>query len=129
MRPLRFIVPCATPAVAPTPARHTPPSKALAVLGIALLALSQASIAGDPCAAVMCLSQNKAAPDQCKEHVDAYFNIRVYHAHSVFDPGATAAKRYDQVLTNCSNARQEDKDYVQATYGTLEYYPFGYVSE
>lgn len=122
--PVWLISPCAKPAIA----AHSVPRKSNrlhALVGMALLALSQASLA-DPCGAVMCLSTNKTAPEQCKGHVDGYFNIRVYHKHHHYDPGATAAKRYAEVLEHCQDARQEDKDYVQATYGPLEYYPFEY---
>ncbi len=98
------------------------------ILAIAFLTMSQPTIA-DPCGAVMCLAQNKSAPQECKGHVDEYFNIRVYRKRYIFDPGATAGKRYNEVLNNCSDARQEDKDYVSAKYGTLEHYPFDYASE
>lgn len=77
----------------------------------------------------MCLSENKSAPQQCKGHVDGYFDIRVYRKRHIFDPGATAAKRYNEVLNHCSEARPEDRDFVSAQYGTLEYYPFDYVSD
>lgn len=82
----------------------------------------------DPCGAVMCMSTNKFSPQECKGHVDEYFNIKVCHNQKkkgcVFDPGATAAKRYDEVLDQCPDAEQQDKDYVNATYGTLEHSPF-----
>jgi len=87
----------------------------------------------DPCGAVLCLSTNKTAPHQCKEHVDGYFSIKVRvkpckHCGEVFDPGATAAKRYSEVMDKCDGARQQDKDYVNGMYGTLEYSPFDYVN-
>lgn len=82
---------------------------------------------GDPCGAVMCLSVNDSAPWQCGDHVNTYFNIRVYRGKKhVFDPGATAAKRYSEVMDQCPDAEQSDKDKVNATYGTLEYFPFGF---
>lgn len=120
--------PSATPAAAIRPTCHNSPCITLRILGTFALALTipQVAHAGDPCAAVMCLSQNKSAPQQCKGQVDDYFNIRVYHARHKYDPGATAARRNSEVTSRCSDARQEDKDFVQATYGPLEYYPFGF---
>lgn len=83
------------------------------------------AFAGDPCGAVMCLSVNQSAPWECRDHVDAYFDIRVYHGkHHHFDPGATAARRYQKVMDQCPDAEQEDKDKVNAMYGSLEHYPF-----
>lgn len=81
----------------------------------------------DPCGAVMCLSVNGSSPWQCGDHVNEYFNIRVYHGKKhVFDPGATAAKRYSEVMDQCPDAEQQDKDKVNAMYGSLEYFPFGF---
>lgn len=93
---------------------------------------SGAAFAGEPCAAVLCLSTNKMAPHQCKSAVDDYFTIREYHrpckrCGKVFDPGATAIKRLREVLEKCPDARDEDRDYVTATYGSLEYSPFDYI--
>lgn len=119
----RLSLPCATPATA----AHAPTSaRCLLATFVLALAFSDAALAGDPCGAVMCLSQNKSAPQQCKGEVDDYFNIRVYHARHKYDPGATEARRYSEVTSRCSDARQEDKDFVQATYGTLEHYPFSF---
>lgn len=120
--------PSATPATAAHAPRRNAPTSARCLLATFVLAVvfSDAALAGDPCGAVMCLSQNKSAPQQCKGQVDDYFNIRVYHARHKYDPGATAARRNSEVTSRCSDARQEDKDFVQATYGPLEYYPYGF---
>lgn len=100
----------------------------MAAFALASLAGTQAAMA-DPCGAVMCMSHNETAPWQCKEHVDSYFNIRVYRSHKksrIFDPGATAIKRYQEVMDKCDGAKQEDKDKVNAKYGMLEYSPFSF---
>ncbi len=104
----------------------------LSIIGAALAALVAQPALADPCGAVLCLSTNKTAPHQCKEHVDGYFSIKVKRkpcrkCGEVFDPGATAIKRYREVMDKCDGARQKDKDYVNATYGTMEYSPFDYV--
>ena len=93
-------------------------------------ALAAVPAFADPCGAVLCLSTNKTAPHECKGHVDGYFSIRVYTGgkHSHYDPGATSAKRFREVMDKCDGARQQDKDYVQATYGMLERSPFDYVN-
>lgn len=104
-------------------------NKMLAVLAGALMMMSVPAFA-DPCGAVLCLSTNKFSPQQCQDEVDEYFNIKVCHNQKkkgcVFDPGATAIKRYDEVLDQCPDAEQKDKDYVNATYGTLEHSPFSF---
>lgn len=105
----------------------------ISLIAAALAALAAPPAMADPCGAVLCLSTNKTAPYQCKGHVDEYFNIKVYvkpckKCGEVFDPGATAAKRYREVMDKCTEARQKDKDYVNATYGTLERSPFDYVN-
>lgn len=100
----------------------------MAALALATLAGSQVAFA-DPCGAVVCMSHNETAPWQCKDHVDSYFNIRVYRSHKhhrIFDPGATAIKRYQEVMEKCEGARQEDKDKINAKYGMLEYSPFSF---
>ncbi len=98
----------------------------------ALLTSSGATLAGEPCGAVICLSANKTAPHQCKDAVDGYFSIRNYikpcrGCGKVFDPGGTAVKRLQEVLDKCAEARDEDRDFVTATYGSLEYSPFDYI--
>lgn len=123
------VLPCATPANAVKPNSLRKSGKARCLLGVAVLVLSQAAVAGDPCGAVLCLSISKAAPQQCKGHVDDYFKIRVYRSHHRFDPAATAARRYSTVLAKCSNARPEDREFVHATYGMLYDYPFGFSSD
>lgn len=99
----------------------------------ALFALSAPVAMADPCGAVLCLSTNKTAPHECKSHVDGYFSIKVKYkpckkCGEVFDPGATSAKRYSEVMDKCDGARQQDKDYVNGLYGTMEYSPFDYVN-
>ena len=96
-------------------------------------ALAAVPAFAEPCGAVLCLSTNKTAPHECKGHVDGYFSIKVRvkpckKCGEVFDPGATSAKRYREVMDKCDGARQKDKDYVQATYGMMEYSPFDYVN-
>lgn len=98
------------------------------LFGIMLSAslLPQAAVAGDPCGAVMCLTQSATAPHECKDHVDGYFKIRVYDDGHRYNPGATSAKRYREVMEQCKEARQSDKDRIQAKYGTLEHAPFSF---
>lgn len=99
----------------------------LGLIGVCGTALADDNGSGDPCGAVMCLSINDTAPWQCSDHVNRYFNIRVYHGkHHEFDPGATAIKRYQEVMDKCPDAEQSDKDKVNAMYGMLEYFPFGF---
>lgn len=101
-----------------------------AALVVAALATAQPAMAGEPCGAVMCLSHNDTAPHQCKDHVDGYFSIRVYRSQKkkrIFDPGATAIKRYQEVMDKCDGAKQSDKDRINAKYGMLEYSPFDYI--
>ena len=95
-------------------------------LSLAAMLSSQPALAGDPCGAVMCLSANATAPHECKDYVDGYFEIRVYRHRHRFDPGATAAKRYREVMDKCDGARQEDKERINAKYGTLEHSPFSF---
>jgi hypothetical protein len=100
-------------------------------IALFLLVLSISPVMADPCAAVICLSTNKLAPQECKNDVDGYFSIRVYTVHcykcsAVYDPPATAAKRYSDVMDQCTGARKVDKDNVNAMYGMLEYSPFDY---
>lgn len=98
---------------------------AAALVAVAL-ATAQPAMA-EPCGAVLCLSNNELAPHECKDHVDGYFSIRVYHTvhrKKVFDPGATAAKRYKEVFDKCDGARQSDKDRINAKFGTLKNSPF-----
>jgi hypothetical protein len=97
---------------------------------VSALSAMAAPASADPCGAILCLSTNKTAPHQCKEHVDEYFSIRVYHTvhkKKVFDPGATAGKRYKESMDKCDGAEQKDKDYVNGLYGTLERSPWDYV--
>jgi hypothetical protein len=99
------------------------------LLLVIIVAHSTPTFALDPCAAVICLSQNKTAPHECKKEVEDYFKIRVYrerHSKTHFDPGATAAKRYEKVMDKCPDAEKKDKDNINAMYGTLEYSPFKY---
>jgi hypothetical protein len=101
--------------------------KLLVVAVASLAAISSAPAFADPCGAVMCMSTNKFSPQECKGHVDEYFEIRVYHGKKhIFDPPATAAKRYNEVLSQCEEARPEDREYVNAMYGPLEHSPFEY---
>lgn len=104
----------------------------ITTLVVAVSSLLAAPAFADPCGAVLCLSTNKMAPWQCKGHVDEYFNIKVSmkpckKCGEVFDPGATAAKRYSEVLQKCPDARPVDRDSVSALYGTLQYSPFDYI--
>ena len=92
------------------------------LLSISLVLASQVK-AGEPCGAVLCLSNNETAPWECKEAVDGYFDIRVYRKRK-FDPGATSIKRYQEVMDKCDGAQQSDKDRINAKYGTLEHSPF-----
>lgn len=98
------------------------------VLGVAIATLSggfSAAHASDPCAAVVCLSNNMNAPHQCKDAVDGYFQIKEYHRGTrAFDPGATALKRFREVMDKCPDARQTDKNRINAMFGTLEHSPF-----
>jgi TrbM protein len=96
---------------------------------LSIAVTSTPAFALDPCAAVLCLSSQKTAPQECKEEVEDYFEIRVYYRHHHkrhFDPGATATKRYKKVLDKCPEAEKKDKDNINAMYGTLEYSPFKY---
>lgn len=98
----------------------------LLVVALSTSLLAPTALAGDPCGAVMCLTQNALAPHECKDHVDGYFDIRVYRHRHRYDPGATAAKRYREVLDQCDGARQVDKERINAKYGTLEHSPFSF---
>lgn len=107
--------------------------KLITLVVVSALSATAGTALADPCGAVLCLSTNKTAPHQCKEHVDGYFSIKVKRkpcrkCGEVFDPGATAAKRYTEVMDKCDGARQQDKDYVNGLYGTMEYSPFDYVN-
>lgn len=83
--------------------------------------------AGDLCGSVMCLSVSGAVPHQCAGHVDKYFSIRVYSGRKKrFNPPATAVKRYARVLSQCQDVPQVFKDAVNAMYGPLKDFPFGY---
>lgn len=96
------------------------------LLSISLAVASQVE-ASEPCGTVLCLSNNETAPWECKEAVEGYFDIRVYHGRKhVFDPGATSVKRYKEVMDKCDGARQPDKDRINAKYGTLEHSPFSF---
>lgn len=95
-------------------------------LSLSVMLVTQIAIAGDPCGAVMCLTQNATAPHECKDHVDGYFNIRVYDDEHRYNPGATAAKRYREVMDKCEGAQQSDKERINAEYGTLEHSPFSF---
>lgn len=99
------------------------------LLAIAMMALCQSSIAGDPCAVILCLSSGMAAPQQCASPIAEYFNIRVYGKKGRFNAAATASNRLSQIVDQCPSASQEYKDFVQSAFGTLEHYPFGYVSD
>ncbi|MDY0270413.1 TrbM/KikA/MpfK family conjugal transfer protein [Trichloromonas sp.] len=103
------------------------------ILGALLIsAVAAPAFALDPCAAVLCLSQRKTAPHECRDEVKDYFKIRVYrerHSRTYFDPGATAAKRYKKVMDKCPDAEQRDKDNISAMYGSLEYSPFTFYKD
>lgn len=101
--------------------------KKLFVVFAAATALAVVSTvhAADPCAAVVCLSNNTNAPHECKEAVEGYFSIKEYHRGTrAFDPAGTAIKRFREVMDKCPDARQEDKNRINAMFGALEHSPF-----
>jgi hypothetical protein len=93
---------------------------------VVALCTSLAARAGDPCGAVMCLTQNATAPHACKDHVQGYFDIRVYDDGHRYNPAATAAKRYREVMNRCEGATQSNKERISAKYGSLEHSPFSF---
>lgn len=102
-------------------------------LAIAVLGSIATTASAEPCGAVLCLSTNETAPEECKGHVDGYFSIRQYYqpckkCGMAFDAGGTAAKRMREVMDQCKEAKQIDKDKVNAKYGTLERSPFDYTT-
>ena len=103
--------------------------KLFVTIAATLTVLATTQVRADPCGAVLCLSTNDAKPWECKEHVDEYFNIREYakpckKCKVAFDPGRTAQSRYRKVMNQCKDAKQVDKDRINAAYGTIEYNPF-----
>lgn len=80
---------------------------------------------GDICGVILCMAggSNSVAPHECKPYVEAYFKVRVYKRRR-FRPIPTAVKRYDEVLNQCPDAEPQDRDRINAMFGTLEYSPF-----
>ncbi|EWS66591.1 hypothetical protein Y695_00184 [Hydrogenophaga sp. T4] len=100
-----------------------------AAAALTLVSAQAQETGNEACAALLCMSSpsESSAPHQCKPYVDAYFGIRVYKKgtfSTAFDPAKTAKKRYDTVLAECGDARQEDRDRVHAKFGPLQYSPF-----
>jgi hypothetical protein len=91
----------------------------------ALVALPSSAFAGDPCGAVLCLSQNESAPHECKDHVADYFKIKV-RRHGKFRPAETAKKRAATVLDKCEGVPDMDRERINAKYGSLERSPFSF---
>lgn len=87
------------------------------------------ALAGDPCAAIMCMSEQIGkAPSDCKSEIGAYFSIRVYRKKRKFDPAATSVKRM-QYLEECKHFDGGKKFPVNAKYGMIEYDPFRYTGD
>lgn len=107
--------------------------KTVIFITLALLASAthNAFAAGDPCAAVLCLSHNDKLPWECKGAVDGYFDIREYFRPCKkcgwkFDPPQAAARRYREVLERCEGVEAKDREKIHALYGQMEYSPFEY---
>jgi hypothetical protein len=94
-------------------------------IAAALVALSTPVLAGDPCGAVLCMSQNTQAPHECKDHVDDYFKIKV-RKHGKFRPAETAQKRAATVLDKCEGIPAVDRERIHAKFGHLERSPFSF---
>jgi hypothetical protein len=92
------------------------------VLLISFVVISATATAGDPCAAIMCLS-SLSPPKECKKEIDGYFEIRDYK-HGHFSPSRTSAKRKQKVEDKCSGAPRLDKERIHAKYSTLYGNPF-----
>ena len=96
-------------------------------IGMSALASVAAHAQNDACAALLCMSgPGSAAPHECKPYVDSYFDIKVYRGSFSrrFDPVRTAQRRYETILEQCGDARQEDRDRLHVKFGHLEHNPF-----
>jgi hypothetical protein len=94
------------------------------VIGMSALISVAAHAQNDACAALLCMSgPGSAAPHECRPYVDSYFDIKVYR-HGRFHPVRTAQRRYDTILNQCGDARQEDRDRLHIRFGHLEHNPF-----
>ncbi|MDR0564693.1 MAG: hypothetical protein LBG78_07160 [Azoarcus sp.] len=96
-------------------------SRTLALFFVACAVPAIAS-AGDPCAAVMCLSST-SPPKECKKEIDGYFDIRAYK-HGKFSGSRTSAKRKEKIEDKCADAPTQDKERIHAKYSTLHSSPF-----
>lgn len=105
-------------------------SWAAALLAVGLVLGSAPAKAGDSeCAVVLCLSVDGAIPSACSPVVAPFFAIQVWKKVKkswVFDPVATAAKRFADVLSGCGEARSEDREFVNSAYGQLMNFPHGF---
>lgn len=102
----------------------------VALLAGGLMLGSAPARAGDAeCAVVLCLSVDGAIPSACSAVVAPFFAIQVWKKVKkswVFDPVATAAKRFSDVLSQCGEARSEDREFTNSAYGQLMNFPHGF---
>lgn len=93
----------------------------LALAGCSAIPLS--AQAGDPCGAIMCMSQMGSSPKECKDSVQDFFDI-ICKKHGDFSGSCTAAKRRQKIMDQCPQADKQKREQILAKYGRVRYNPF-----
>jgi len=99
---------------------------AVKLAACAFLLLPLPTLAGSPCAIIMCMSNpTSSLPGQCKSETNDYFKIREYKKGD-FSASRTANKRKQKVNDKCPDAPAHEKERIHALFGRMYSNPFSF---